>query len=143
MNPQSTYPFVTQSQAQSSPLRRPHVQAPPTLLTASINNAHLLSHGLGVAQTPLSTTSLSSPFALGHSPYAGTTSASAMAAARGPVQAVSSTYNPQQWGRVSGGMGESIAISRQHVQYAPRLRGPDGKQKTDSVFSLATLKDVD
>ena len=133
MNPQSTYPFVTQSHTQSSPLRRPHVPAPPTLLTASINHAHLLSHGLGVAQTPLSTTNLSSPFAAAHTPYLGTTSASAMAAAvRGPVQAISSAYNPQQWGRITDRMGESIHISsphisRQNVQYAPRLRGPDGK----------------
>lgn len=131
MNSQPIYPFVTQSQTQSSPLRRAHVQAPPTILTASVNNAHLLNHGLGPVQTPLSTTSLSSPFALGHSPYAGTPQVATMATVRGPVQATANTYNPRQWGRISDGMRESIGISsnmsRQNVQYAPRLRGPDGK----------------
>ena len=51
-------------------------------------------------------------------------------AVRGPVQAFAGTYNPQQWGRISDGMGETVAISpaaaMSSLQYAPRLRGPDG-----------------
>ena len=144
----SQYPHVSQSQSgfpALSPLRRQHVAQPPTLLTTSLNNAHSLGHGLGMTggQTPMSTTSLSSPFSL-HNPSSFQASPVGAATTAMPTSSPATytgAYNPQQWGRIRrDGMadaGATSALSPLHarqssrnVQYAPRLRGPDGTAKT-------------
>ena len=123
-----------------SPRRRGHPGQPPSLLTTSLNNnaQHLgLGHGLH-AQTPLSTTSLSSPFSGSQSHY----TASPGGASRGnspmavrSATGFSGTYNPQQWGRPGYENTQSVptAVAFQSHQssirtttFAPRLQGPDG-----------------
>ncbi|KAI4140747.1 MAG: hypothetical protein LQ340_007805, partial [Diploschistes diacapsis] len=147
------YPHVPQSQNGHpvlSPLRRQHAVQPPTLLTSSPNNARGHGHGLGLSggQTPLSTTSLSSPFShQASSPYqvspAGGTPA--MPASSSAVYAA--PYNPRQWGRIAGdGMadvGPTATLSPLHarqssgnMQYAPRPRGPDGDARSPSKAVL-------
>lgn len=129
------------AQAGSSP-RRPHAIQPPTLLTATLENAH--SAGLGIAgHTPVSTNSLSSPFsAYQHSPYP----LSPVGAMRGTspmahraTTSFNAAYNPQQWGPVSGGptpspssSSRTMAIRQPQITrvavLAARPVGPDGER---------------
>ena len=124
----------------ASPRRRGHPAQPPSLLTTSLNNSAQnlgLGHGLH-AQTPLSTTSLSSPFSGPQSHY----TASPGGASRGnsPMAVRSATgfsgsYNPQQWGRSgyentnsfsTAAALQSHQSSIRTTTFAPRLQGPDG-----------------
>ncbi|KAL8796276.1 MAG: hypothetical protein Q9195_001391 [Heterodermia aff. obscurata] len=61
----------TQEGLSAAPRRRQHAVQPPSLLTTTLGNAHISSHGIGPnPQTPISTTSLSSPFSVHQaSPY--------------------------------------------------------------------------
>ena len=143
MDSQPPYPTVPQAHnglPALSPLRRQHVAQPPTLLTTSLNNAHSLGHGLGLTggQTPLSTTSLSSPFSQqNHSPYLSSPAGTVTSMPTSSPAAYAAPYNPQQWGRITnygvGEAGPSSTPSPMHtmqssrgINYAPRLRGPDG-----------------
>lgn len=120
-----------------TPRRRQHAVQPPNLLTTTLGNAHVSNHGVGAIPTPISTTSLSSPFSIHQaSPYP----ASPAGAMRGtsPMAFSAATtyntaYNPQQWGALgSNGSPRSrstIASTRQSSQgsrLAPRPVGPDG-----------------
>lgn len=129
--------FGSEAHPASTPLRREHVRQPPTLLTTSFG-AHPLSAGdtsasAGYLPTPLSTSSLSSPFTQN---LPGLYTASPSAAARGssPMSnrlpsAFNTPYNPQEWasvGRSSPQLGSSGQTSQhgqrpnQHVPH--RLR---------------------
>lgn len=87
------------------PRRRQHAVQPPTLLTTTLGNAHNANWGTGT-HTPISTTSLSSPFSIYQpSPYP----VSPAAAMRGTSPSIhqapasfSAPYNPQQWGPLGG-----------------------------------------
>lgn len=133
-----------------SPRRRPHALQPPSLLTTTLGNAHATSHGVGASHTPVSTTSLSSPFSLHQaSPYPGSpggarrgTSPMAVSATR----SYSAAYNPQQWGPVSSNGSPSsrntIASTRQTSHgstLAPRLVGPDGRSDNTSQPAAPNL----
>ncbi len=128
----------------SSP-RRQHAVRPPTLLTTSLGNAHTAG---SIAQTPLSTTSLSSPFAYPQLAYP----ASPGGAMRGtsPMQFRSTVsyptaYNPQQWGPVSSNTSpnSSTAITgHTHLPQSSRITalarrpvGPDGMIQPSSSYS--------
>lgn len=117
--------------------RRQHAIQPPNLLTTTVGNAHNLG------QTPISATSLSSPFSSHHpSPYAGSATGTMRGSSpmvRPTSSAFNTAYNPQQWGPVSSG-SNSIPNSasrsagiRQPIQssrvtaLAARPVGPDGK----------------
>lgn len=142
MNSQYPYARTAELEGPSSPSIRRHGLQQPSLLTTTLGNAHSL--GLGIAgQTPISATSLSSPFSFSAhqpSPYHG----SPPGAMRGtsPVPHRMSTtfnmaYNPQQWGPVNSGptpnsssrptsMRQSSSQTRQAPVLAARPVGPDG-----------------
>ena len=157
MASESQYPHVPLSQSgppMLHPLRRQHVAQPPTLLTTSLSNAHALGHGLGPSggQTPLSTTSLSSPFAHSQSPYQSSPAGAAptMPGRNPAVYAAAASYNPQQWGRITrdgmvdAGPALPVVHARQpsrNATYAPRLRGPDGSSFVPSL-ALTTAAHV-
>ena len=139
-NPYSCFPVP--ASLPSSPRRRQHAAQPPNLLTTSLGNARNAGLGIGaVTQTPLSTTSLSSPFSgypqspIPQSPGATMRGSSPMAL-RSQTN-FSGIYNPQQWGPVrSTSAGPSSVGHRQATQsqtvpaLAPRPVGPDGKNVT-------------
>lgn len=134
------YPYAHPSaqEGPSSPRRRQHAVQPPNLLTTSLGNARNISLGFGgIIQTPLSTTSLSSPFSTNQPlPYA----ASPGGAMRGISPMATRTpatyntpYNPQQWGSANPpSSSTSAALGSRHRQatrveaLASRPVGPDG-----------------
>ena len=142
----SQYPYDFSLEDASSlhpPRRRQRAVQPPSLLTTSLNNAQNLGHGLGLnAQTPLSSTSLSSPFSVHQAtPYPaspggamrGTSPMALRSTASGSGQ-----YNPQQWGPISHEgspmqvTGSTFALT--HSRHPSRVtvlagqpRGPDGR----------------
>lgn len=140
MNPQYSYARTPEL---VGPSIRQHGLQPPSLLTTTLENAHSL--GLGMAgQTPISATSLSSPFSTAHqpSPY----HASPPGAIRGTSPVVhrmpttfNMAYNPQQWGPVNSGPTPNSSSrptsmrqssqSRRAPILAARPVGPDGKAK--------------
>ena len=152
MAAQSQYHNVPQSHGglpALSPLRRQHVAQPPTLLTTSLSNAHSLGHGLGMnGGTPLSTTSLSSPFSVQSTAYqASPASAAPNSMLTSSPATYAANYNPQQWGRIGSGavadFGAGTTRSPLHarqqsrnVQYAPRPRGPDGTCTRSPINAL-------
>ena len=122
--------------ATSSRHRQQAVQ-PPNLLTTSLENARTSNTGLGIGaivQTPVSATTLSSPFSgFPQSPASAMRSASPMA--QRSQSGFSGTYNPQQWGPLSNGSPSSSSAgdhrrvhSSRVVALAPRPVGPDGGQ---------------
>lgn len=140
MNPQ--YPYARSPELVGSSIRQ-HVLQPPSLLTTTLENAHSLGLGMA-AHTPISATSLSSPFSSAHqpSPY----QASPPGAMRGTSPVVhrmpatlNMAYNPQQWGPVNSGATPSSSSrptsmrqasqSRRAPVLAARPVGPDGKAK--------------
>lgn len=150
MNPQ--YPYARTPELVGPSIRQ-HSLQPPSLLTTTLENAHSL--GLGMAsQTPISATSLSSPFSFAHqpSPY----HASPPGAMRGTSPVVhrmpttfNMAYNPQQWGPVNSGptpnsssrptsMRQSSQSRRASV-LAARPVGPDGKQKPHVNIAAAYI----
>lgn len=149
--PQHYYGMASVQEAlPTSPRRRQHLVQPPSLLTTTLGNAHISSHGVGASlQTPVSTTSLSSPFSVyqaSASPYP----ASPGAAMRGisPMaprtpSSFSTAYNPQQWGAMnnsgpanSRSTGATTGQSDQGLRLAPRLIGPDGMTDIDHRTEL-------
>ncbi|KAB8239345.1 uncharacterized protein BDW43DRAFT_1717 [Aspergillus alliaceus] len=116
--PSSTYPVngwptphVSNSN-QPSPSRREHALQPPPLTTALSGPQF---HGLGVAlgasysSTPLSTTSLSSPFTQSQSPAATTPGGIGVGSSSMASRQYNVPYNPQDWGPV-GGSGQSAYV---------------------------------
>ncbi|KAL2823929.1 hypothetical protein BDW59DRAFT_91191 [Aspergillus cavernicola] len=88
---------------QPSPSRREYAVQPPPLNTAFNNQQQF--HGLGVglgagyASTPLSTTSLSSPFT--HSPAVNSSAGTSLGSSPMASRQYNVPYNPQDWGPVS------------------------------------------
>lgn len=89
-----------------SPGRREHAVRPPPLTTALSGRQF---QGLGVAlPTPLSSTSLSSPFiAHGQSPCVSTPSNGAVAPSPMASRHYNVPYNPRDWGPVSSSSGST------------------------------------
>ena len=160
MAPQPQYPHVSQTHnalPALSPLRRRHVAQPPTLLTTSLSNAHSLGHGLGLngGQTPVSTTSLSSPFSQqNHSPYLSSPAAATPSMLTSSPAAYAAAYNPQQWGRIPGDRVGDVASSStlsplharqssRNISYAPRLQGPDGNAESASCKILELTHEIE
>ncbi|MCJ1397847.1 hypothetical protein MMC11_001043 [Xylographa trunciseda] len=140
------YPFgLSAEQGVVASPRRQRPGQPPSLLTTSLTNAQTLGHGLPLGgQTPLSTTSLSTPFsAHSSSPYpmspGGASRGSSPMALRSAA-GFSAPYNPQQWGRLSStdsspstSSGLTVNVHARHLPtrtttFAPRPVGPDGKE---------------
>lgn len=102
----TSYPDHSASN-QPSPGRREHARQPPPLTTA-FSGQHL--QGLGVqyggnyASTPLSTTSLSSPFVQGQSPAVNTPGGVALGTSPMASRQYNVPYNPQDWGPMNGGV---------------------------------------
>ncbi|KAE8372901.1 hypothetical protein BDV26DRAFT_273203 [Aspergillus bertholletiae] len=90
---------------QPSPSRREHALQPPPL-TTTLNGPQF--HGLGVtlggnySSTPLSTTSLSSPFTHGQSPATHTPGGIGVGSSSMASRQYNVPYNPQDWGPVGG-----------------------------------------
>ncbi|KAE8355826.1 hypothetical protein BDV28DRAFT_20480 [Aspergillus coremiiformis] len=111
--PSSTYPLngrptphASTTINQPSPRRREHALQPPPLTTAFSGPQF---HGLGVALgtghslTPLSTTSLSSPFTQSQSPAATTPGGIGIGSTSMASRQYNVPYNPQDWGPVGSG----------------------------------------
>ena len=115
------------------PRRRQNPNQPPNLLTTSLGNARNAGLGLGrVVQTPISSTTLSSPFSAypqstnPQSPGGAMRGASPMASRS--ASAFSAHYNPQQWGAVNNFSSTSLSMAGEHRQtshLAPHPVGPD------------------
>ncbi len=122
----------------TSPLHRQRAVQPPNLLVTSLGNARHAGLGIaGTAQTPLSPTSLSSPFSGNPlSPYLQSPGGAAGGASPMALRShgsFSGTYNPQQWGPVGNGSALPLstgehrqAQSSRVAALAPRPVGPDG-----------------
>ena len=121
-----------------SPRRRQHAVQPPILLTTSLGNARNIGLGLGGSiQTPLSTTSLSSPFSTYQaSPYPASPSGAMRGispmATRTPA-AYNAPYNPQQWGNANTPSSSATTPLSSRQRQATRVEslaarpvGPDG-----------------
>ena len=118
---------------ETSPRRRQTPNQPPNLLTTSLGNARNAALGLGgVVQTPISSTTLSSPFSAHpqstqpQSPGGAMREASPMASRS--ASGFSGYYNPQQWGAVNNVSSNSMSMTREYRQtshLAPRPVGPD------------------
>ncbi|MCJ1284461.1 hypothetical protein MMC26_003793 [Xylographa opegraphella] len=139
----TSYPFGLSAEqgAVASP-RRQRPGQPPSLLTTSLTNAHNLGYSPGLGgQTPVSTTTLSTPFsAYPSSPYpmspGGASRGSSPMALRSAA-GFSAPYNPQQWGRLnsndsSSSLSSGLTVnvharhaSTRNTSFAPRLTGPD------------------
>lgn len=126
-----------------SPRRRQRAIQPPSLLTTSLNNAQSFGLGLGAyTQTPISSTTLSTPFSA-HPSSAYPASPGGAARGTSPMALRSAVgtggpYNPQQWGRISSESSPvpatgSISVATQRFQsttvttLATQPTGPDGK----------------
>ncbi|KAF9887987.1 hypothetical protein FE257_009376 [Aspergillus nanangensis] len=100
-------PPVNTSSNQPSPRRREHALQPPPLMTTALSGQQLqglgVALGAGYASTPLSTTSLSSPFTQSQSPAV--TSPGSVLVGSSPMASrqYNVPYNPQHWGPVAGG----------------------------------------
>ncbi len=134
------YPYAPASaqEGPSSPRRRQHAIQPPNLLTASLGNARHTGLGVGGStQTPLSATSLSSPFSVYQpSPYP----ASPGGAMRGnspmatrTLAAYNAPYNPQRWGTTNPSSSSTSTASGTRQRQTTRIEslaarpvGPDG-----------------
>ena len=116
----------------SSSRRRQHPLQPPSLLTTSLENAR--NAGGNIVHTPLSTTTLSSPFSgIPQSPAAAMRAVSPMALRS--QNSFTGVYNPQQWGPLNNASPASSVAGDQRqgqsarvVVLAPRPVGPDGMQ---------------
>lgn len=133
------------------PRRRERAIQPPSLLTTSLNNAQNFGLGLGpYASTPLSTTTLSTPFSVHHqSPYpaspGGASRGTSPMALRSAV-GTGGPYNPQQWGPISNenttmpATGPSFTAAQRFqstrvTTVTTQPTGPDGK----SLFLVSEL----
>lgn len=132
MSARYPYTLAPEQQSQLSPGRRRDAIQPPTLLTTTLDNAHNAAVGIA-GQTPVSTSSLSSPFsAFQQSPYpaspAGTMRGSSPMVHRASAS-FNTAYNPQQWGPVRGGSASTSSPS-------PRV---GGQRQTGSSTRVAVL----
>lgn len=124
---------------ETSPRRR---QTPnqPLNLTTSLGNARNAGLGIGgMVQTPISGTTLSSPFsAYPQTSYpqspGGTMRGGASPMASRSGSGFSGHYNPQQWGAVNNVSPNSMSMAGEHRQTSQSSRtahlapvGPDGK----------------
>ena len=124
MNPQ--YPgwsSTVNTSNQNSPNRREHALRPPLLTTALSGIQY--QHGT----TPISSTSLSSPFIHG-SPYAaspanGRSASSASMSSRQPA-AYSVPYNPQDWGPLGAPAQNQYSHAGNQLRIAPPQRAHAG-----------------
>lgn len=140
----------------TTPRRRQHAAQPPNLLTSSLGQARNNGLGIGgIPQTPISTTSLSTPFsAYPLSPYSavppspgGAMRGSSPMAFRSQA-GFSAAYNPQQWGPVSHTSPNSASTGGEHshqgrssrvTALAPRPVGPDGREHHTTHSILTDL----
>lgn len=117
-----------------SPGRREHAVQPPPLTTAL--GGHQFQ-GLGVAlgpgyastPTPLSSTSLSSPFTQGQSPCVSTPSSAAVAPSPMAPRPYNVPYNPRDWGPVgnaSASTGQSPYPQSSNSGSMRRMVHPSG-----------------
>ena len=133
--PYSHAPAPSRHPTAPAALRRPHAGAPPNLLITTLDNAHNSSLGVGTpGQTPVSSTSLSSPFSAHPQsayPHAqNEVMRAAMSQSLRPQAQFSGTYNPQQWGPMTGASPQTANVVRRHQHGAllgPQPVGPDGK----------------
>jgi hypothetical protein len=132
------------------PRRRQHAVQPPNLLTTSLGQAR--NNGLGIgglSQTPISSTTLSTPFSTYPQSAYSAVPPSPGGAMRGtsPMafrsqSGFSAAYNPQQWGPVShtspasGGEHGHDGRSSRVVALAPRPVGPDGRDDCTTYGAL-------
>ncbi|KAL6717523.1 hypothetical protein ACLMJK_005438 [Lecanora helva] len=120
--------------AASSSRHRQQAVQPPNLLTTSLGNIRNAGLGIGLGgnnQTPVSTTSLSSPFSAFPQSPGGAMRGQSPLASRSQAS-FSGTYNPQQWGPLSNNSTNSPAggdhrpaRSSRVVALGPRPVGPD------------------
>lgn len=107
---------------QPSPSRREYAVQPPRLATAlSGHQLQGLGVGAGYASTPLSTTSLSSPFTQGQSPRVpspGNLAGSSPMASRQSSYNV--PYNPRDWGPVTGGQSTYPHTNNSMLRVVPQ-----------------------
>ncbi|KAB8074095.1 hypothetical protein BDV29DRAFT_174170 [Aspergillus leporis] len=110
---------------QPSPSRREHALQPPPLTTAL--NGHQY-HGLGVAlgpsysSTPLSTTSLSSPFTQSQSPATHTPGGTVAGPSSMASRQYNVPYNPQDWGPVRGSGQSTYPQTNNMLRIVPQSR---------------------
>ncbi|KAJ5322411.1 hypothetical protein N7452_010700 [Penicillium brevicompactum] len=109
---------------QQSPGHREHAVQPPVLTTA-LNGPQY--QGLGLAQTPLSTTTLSSPFVHGQSPYIPPPAVERPAPppSMASRNAYNVPYNPQDWGPPGRSQAQSYAPPNT-MRRTPQRTDPDG-----------------
>ncbi|KAJ5221667.1 uncharacterized protein N7469_010554 [Penicillium citrinum] len=123
MNPQYAGWSSSTTSNQPSPNRREFAVQPPLLTTA------LGSSQFHPVNTPLSTTSLSSPFTQAHSPYVaspanGRSASSSSSMASRHTASYSVPYNPQDWGPMSGAPAQApYQQSHSAPRVAPQQRG--------------------
>lgn len=153
MDPHYPHFFSATTGPSQSSSRRQHLGQPPTLLTTSsggLPTRHL--HIPSGPQTPLSTTSLSTPFSsypsssLVLSPGAEARPSSPMATRSPP--SLNTPYNPQQWGPLSSSTSSLLeddtrarhrSQSSRFPRFAPRPLGPDGMTVEDPTC-LQTIR---
>ena len=132
-NPSNVYPFPAEI-GTTAARRRQHPGQPPSLRTTSLGYAR----NAGVAAppaTPLSTTSLSSPFSANpQSAYPASPGGAMRGVSPMNFRTLNAAYNPQQWGPVNNASHSSLAAEHRQNTHstrapllAPRLVGPDGK----------------
>ena len=131
MNVNYQYAHSLRPEDPSVSRRRPHAVQPLNLLTTTLGNTHNAGLGIG-GQTPVSTTSLSSPFSQHQpSPYprspAGAMRGTSPSVHRTPF---STAYNPQQWGPLN-------ATSSPSPNSASASMGPRHPSQTTRVALLA------
>ncbi|PYH45297.1 uncharacterized protein BP01DRAFT_356782 [Aspergillus saccharolyticus JOP 1030-1] len=104
VQPLSSWPSPYSSAShQVSPRRREHAVQPPPLTTAFSSSQFQglgLGLGAGYSPTPLSTTSLSSPFTHGQSPVVASPGGVAIGSSPMSSRQYNVPYNPQDWGPV-------------------------------------------
>ncbi|KAJ5183685.1 hypothetical protein N7492_001301 [Penicillium capsulatum] len=134
----SQYPGWSSTPAisnQPSPNRREHAVQPPLLTTA------LSGSSFHHASTPLSSTSLSSPFIHGQSPCvpspANARSASSSSMASRHTTAYNIPYNPQDWDPQAGGGNAHVQYSQSNnvVRVAPRVHTEDSLSPPPPPYS--------
>lgn len=135
------YPFAPNPQieagAAASPRCRRRAVQPPTL-TTTVGFGQNHGSGLGlINQTPISTTSLSSPFSssvVQQSPYPASPAGTLRGASLMPLRnsaGVSAPYNPQQWASPTSASGTSSSTRRTNqptrvIALMAAPTGPDG-----------------
>jgi hypothetical protein len=141
MNPPYVYAPRPNALA-AGPGRRQFAVQPPALATSFGHDPSVgASLGLNHAQTPMS--SLSSPFSAGQPAYvlpaAIPSTASPLALRSTPGS--SGAYNPQEWTDSnvdnSPALPSSSGFASRTVEYAPRLRGPDGMGRERETRNVA------